>query len=233
MRVNAFEPTQAEIGDYNSIMANAYRRERERRAMYARKPVEKPKPQKQQKVVLVVQPTAVSVVPSPAPVITFDKMVLAEIDRRVAELIENQQLILRAKLDREIRAEMADRIHELRKEMTEKLEKRLKMADIARAVSRIFDVSTTDIYSARRTANIVWPRQIAMWYCKTYTLHSLPEIGRFFNGRDHTTVLYAVRKVSAAVACGSFVPLSKDDLIQQIKDFELPVSAALCAEAVG
>ncbi len=230
MRVNAFEPTQAEIGDYNSIMANAYRRERERRALYSAKPVEKPKPKPQPKVVVFPQQIASPVV-SP-PTITFDKMVLAEIDRRVAELIENQQLILRAKLEREIRAEMADRIHELRKEMTEKLEKRLKMADIARAVSRIFDVSTTDIYSARRTANIVWPRQIAMWYCKTYTLHSLPEIGRFFNGRDHTTVLHAVRKVSAAVACGSFVPLSKDDLIQQIKDFELPVSAALCAEAV-
>jgi chromosomal replication initiator protein len=49
--------------------------------------------------------------------------------------------------------------------------------------------------SSRRTANVVRPRQIAMYLAKTLTLRSLPEIGRRFGGRDHTTVLHAVRKI--------------------------------------
>ena len=57
-----------------------------------------------------------------------------------------------------------------------------------------------DMRSARRTANIVRPRQVAMYLAKTLTLRSLPEIGRRFGGRDHTTVLHAVRKITALVA---------------------------------
>ena len=49
--------------------------------------------------------------------------------------------------------------------------------------------------SARRTANVVRPRQVAMYLSKVMTLRSLPEIGRRFGGRDHTTVLHAVRKI--------------------------------------
>lgn len=223
MRVNAFTPTREEIGD---PFAAAARVAAFRKQMYAQ-PVSQPKPAPKQQAKL--KPGPVVVVPMPAPRIAFDKMVLAEIDKRVAELIENQQLILRARLEKEIRAEMAGRIHELRHEMAEKLEKQIKMADICKTVCRQFNVSSTDIYSHRRTANVVWPRQVAMWYCKTYTLHSLPEIGRFFHGRDHTTVLHAVRKVSAAIENGTLTPLSRDELIATIRDFELP----LCAEAVG
>jgi chromosomal replication initiator protein len=53
--------------------------------------------------------------------------------------------------------------------------------------------------SSRRTANVVRPRQIAMYLAKTLTLRSLPEIGRRFGGRDHTTVLHAVRKIETLV----------------------------------
>ena len=53
--------------------------------------------------------------------------------------------------------------------------------------------------SSRRTANVVRPRQIAMYLAKTLTLRSLPEIGRRFGGRDHTTVLHAVRKIEGLV----------------------------------
>ena len=49
--------------------------------------------------------------------------------------------------------------------------------------------------SSRRTANVVRPRQVAMYLAKLLTLRSLPEIGRRFGGRDHTTVLHAVRKI--------------------------------------
>jgi chromosomal replication initiator protein len=73
--------------------------------------------------------------------------------------------------------------------------KRVKIEDIQRIVARHFNVSRADILSARRTATVVRPRQIAMYLAKVLTLRSLPEIGRRFGGRDHTTVLHAVRKI--------------------------------------
>ena len=75
--------------------------------------------------------------------------------------------------------------------------KRIKIEDIQRTVARHFNVSRADMLSSRRTANVVRPRQIAMYLAKTLTLRSLPEIGRRFGGRDHTTVLHAVRKIEA------------------------------------
>ncbi|PNE09990.1 MAG: chromosomal replication initiation protein DnaA, partial [Beijerinckiaceae bacterium] len=53
--------------------------------------------------------------------------------------------------------------------------------------------------SARRTASVVRPRQISMYLSKLLTPRSLPEIGRRFGGRDHTTVLHAVRKITGLV----------------------------------
>jgi chromosomal replication initiator protein len=75
--------------------------------------------------------------------------------------------------------------------------KRVKIEDIQKLVAGHFNVSRADILSSRRTANVVLPRQIAMFLSKTLTLRSLPEIGRRFGGRDHTTVLHAVRKIDA------------------------------------
>ncbi|WP_430727110.1 chromosomal replication initiator protein DnaA [Variibacter gotjawalensis] len=75
--------------------------------------------------------------------------------------------------------------------------KRVKIEDIQRTVARHFNVSRSDMLSSRRTANVVRPRQIAMYLAKTLTLRSLPEIGRRFGGRDHTTVLHAVRKIES------------------------------------
>lgn len=78
-------------------------------------------------------------------------------------------------------------------------ERRLKIEEIQTAVARHYRVARADILSARRTANVVMPRQIAMYLCKTLTLRSLPEIGRRFGGRDHTTVLHAVRKIEGLI----------------------------------
>jgi chromosomal replication initiator protein len=75
--------------------------------------------------------------------------------------------------------------------------KRVKIEDIQRTVARHFNVSRADMLSSRRTANVVRPRQIAMYLAKTLTLRSLPEIGRRFGGRDHPPVLHAVRKIEA------------------------------------
>ena len=78
--------------------------------------------------------------------------------------------------------------------------RKIRIEDIQRAVSRHYNVSRTDMLSNRRTRVIVKPRQIAMYLAKIMTPRSLPEIGRRFGGRDHTTVLHAVRKVESMIA---------------------------------
>jgi hypothetical protein len=66
---------------------------------------------------------------------------------------------------------------------------------IQKVVAAHFKVTVTDIMSRRRTADIVLPRQIAVYLCKEMTLHSYPQIGRRFGGKDHTTVLHSVQKM--------------------------------------
>ena len=78
--------------------------------------------------------------------------------------------------------------------------KRVKIEDIQKLVANHYNVSRADILSSRRTAVVVKPRQVAMFLAKTLTMRSLPEIGRRFGGRDHTTVLHAVRKIEALQA---------------------------------
>ena len=78
--------------------------------------------------------------------------------------------------------------------------KRVKIEDIQKLVASHYSVTRADILSSRRTATVVKPRQIAMYLAKTMTLRSLPEIGRRFGGRDHTTVLHAVRKIEGLSA---------------------------------
>ena len=73
--------------------------------------------------------------------------------------------------------------------------KRVRIEDIQRIVARHYNVSKTELLSNRRTRTIVKPRQVAMYLAKVMTPRSLPEIGRRFGGRDHTTVLHAVRKI--------------------------------------
>lgn len=78
--------------------------------------------------------------------------------------------------------------------------KRVRVDDILRIVAKHYNVTRADLLSQRRTANVVKPRQVAMYLAKTLTLRSLPEIGRRFGGRDHTTVLHAVRKIDRLLA---------------------------------
>lgn len=77
---------------------------------------------------------------------------------------------------------------------------RVRVDDILAVVCSRYGVSRVDIKGQRRTANVVRPRQIAMYLAKTMTMRSLPEISRIFGGRDHTTVLHAVRKLERMVA---------------------------------
>lgn len=77
--------------------------------------------------------------------------------------------------------------------------RRIKIEDILKVVSRHYGVSRADLLSQRRHRSVVWPRQIGMYLAKQMTSRSLPEIGRRFGGRDHTTVLHAIRKIEGAL----------------------------------
>jgi chromosomal replication initiator protein len=78
--------------------------------------------------------------------------------------------------------------------------RRIKIEDILRIISRHFGVSKGDLLSQRRHRSVVWPRQIGMYLAKQLTARSLPEIGRRFGNRDHTTVLHAIRKIEGELA---------------------------------
>ncbi|MBB1090418.1 chromosomal replication initiator protein DnaA [Rhodopseudomonas palustris] len=109
------------------------------------------------------------------------------------------RLLAHSKLNAQpVTLEMAE--HEVRDLIRPQEPKRIKIEDIQRVVARQYNVSRSDLLSSRRTANVVRPRQVAMYLAKTLTLRSLPEIGRRFGGRDHTTVLHAVRKIEGLVS---------------------------------
>ncbi|WP_312490693.1 chromosomal replication initiator protein DnaA, partial [Sphingomonas sp.] len=74
-------------------------------------------------------------------------------------------------------------------------QRRITIDEIQKLVSRHFELKPLDLVSARRARAIARPRQIAMYLAKRLTTRSLPEIGRKFGGRDHSTVIYAVRKI--------------------------------------
>jgi len=74
----------------------------------------------------------------------------------------------------------------------------ITVENIQKTVADFYKIKVADMYSKRRPANIALPRQIAMYLAKELTQKSLPEIGELFGGRDHTTVLHAVRKISEA-----------------------------------
>lgn len=69
------------------------------------------------------------------------------------------------------------------------------IAEIKAAVAEEYGVTVLDIESDRRARECAWPRQTAMWLARRATARSLPDIGRFFGGRDHTTVIFAIRAV--------------------------------------
>ena len=74
-------------------------------------------------------------------------------------------------------------------------ERRVTIEEIQRQVASHYQIRVGDMHSARRSRSIARPRQIAMFLAKQLTQHSLPDIGRRFGGRDHTTVLHAVKKI--------------------------------------
>ena len=74
--------------------------------------------------------------------------------------------------------------------------RQISVENIQKTVADFYKIKVAEMYSKRRPASIARPRQIAMYLAKELTQKSLPEIGELFGGRDHTTVLHAVRKVA-------------------------------------
>ncbi len=75
--------------------------------------------------------------------------------------------------------------------------RQISVENIQKTVADYYKIKVADMYSKKRPASIARPRQIAMYLAKELTQKSLPEIGELFGGRDHTTVLHAVRKIGA------------------------------------
>ena len=78
-------------------------------------------------------------------------------------------------------------------------DRRTTIDQIQKKVAEHFNVKISDMHSARRSRTVARPRQIAMFLSKNLTTRSLPEIGRKFGGRDHTTVIHAIKKVKELV----------------------------------
>jgi chromosomal replication initiator protein len=96
--------------------------------------------------------------------------------------------------------------------------KRVKIDDILRIVAKHYGVQRGDLLSSRRNQSIVRPRQIGMYLAKTLTSRSLPEIGRRFGGRDHTTVLHAIRKIEGLKQQDGTLKEELESLSRMLKD---------------
>lgn len=87
----------------------------------------------------------------------------------------------------------------LLKDLLRANDKKLTIEDIQTKVAEHFNVRVSDMHSARRARNVARPRQVAMYLSKILTSRSLPDIGRSFGGRDHTTVMHAVKTIEELV----------------------------------
>jgi chromosomal replication initiator protein len=96
-------------------------------------------------------------------------------------------------------------------------EKRITIDDIQKACAEHYGMKQADLISERRNRAIARPRQAAMWLAKQLTTRSLPDIGRRFGGRDHTTVLHAVRRIEALRADDTQLARDLEALIRKLR----------------
>ena len=96
-------------------------------------------------------------------------------------------------------------------------EKRVTVDDIQKATAEHFGLKQADLISERRNRAIARPRQAAMWLAKQMTTRSLPDIGRRFGGRDHTTVLHAVRRIEELKAADPQLTRDLETLTRKLR----------------
>jgi chromosomal replication initiator protein len=151
----------------------------------------------------------------PAPVLVFIAKSVTHNGRDLEGAV-NRLLAHNKLTGQPVTLEMAE--HEMRDLIRPAEPKRVRIEDIQRIVARQYNVSRADLLSSRRTANVVRPRQVAMYLAKVLTLRSLPEIGRRFGGRDHTTVLHAVRKIETLSGNDTVLAEEIESLKRQLQD---------------
>ena len=110
-----------------------------------------------------------------------------ELEGALNRIIADVQLI-----GRDVTLETAQ---ELLRDLLRSSERRVTIDEIQKRVAEHFNIRLSEMTSARRARSVARPRQVAMYLAKQLTTRSLPEIGRKFGGRDHTTVMHAVRKI--------------------------------------
>jgi len=91
------------------------------------------------------------------------------------------------------------------------------MDDVLRLVTAHYQVKVTELQSRRRTKAIAFPRQVAMYLARAITRHSLEEVGGFFGGRDHTTVLYAVDQIDKQMRADERFRSTVQNLLAQLQ----------------
>jgi chromosomal replication initiator protein len=92
-----------------------------------------------------------------------------------------------------------DTTQEVLRDVLRSNEKRLTIDDIQRRVCEFYQIKVSEMLSSKRTKNITKPRHVAMYLSKNMTTKSLPEIGKSFGGKDHTSVLHSVRKIAKQI----------------------------------
>ena len=113
---------------------------------------------------------------------------------RVLEGALNRVIAYSSFVKKPLTIEMAQ---DVLKDLIRASQRRITIDDIQRKVADYYNIRLSDLLSARRSRTIARPRQVAMYLSKLLTTRSLPEIGRKFGGRDHTTVIHAVKKIES------------------------------------
>lgn len=111
-----------------------------------------------------------------------------------------------------------DMAKEILKDIIVEYNQEITVEDIQKKVTNYFNIKISDIKSSKRTKKFVYPRQIAMYLCRQLTSYSYPEIGEYFGGKDHSTVIHAIKKIEAELEHNTSLKQS----IKNIKTTLLP-----------
>jgi len=106
---------------------------------------------------------------------------------------------------------------EILKDMVKEIYRRITPGTVLEKVGQYFNASKEDLKRGRRSKALVLPRQTAMYLIRELTELSLPEIGRFFGAKHHTTILYAYKKIKTAVTKDEKLKLAVNSIAQEIK----------------
>ena len=130
--------------------------------------------------------------------VNIDQEIMKFLARKISSNVRElegalRRLVMHSELvNRPINLDLAQQLlHDLLKAN----DRKITVEDIQKKVANYFNIRFNDMVSVRRSRIVSRPRQVAMYLSKTYTPKSLPEIGRMFGGRDHTTVMHAIKKI--------------------------------------